>query len=599
MRRIRHGVVAVVVCAALTVLFAVAPERALAQVIQQVPSDALVVLKVKDVKATSDKVARLAQDLGIAAMVPDMADPLAMLQTKLKIQQGFNTSGEMAFVFMDPDKFGGDPEDAMMVLVPVSDYKAFLGNWADAKTEGDVTQVSMPDSPKPGYIANWGAYAALAPSKAIVEKKPAAAGIKLPASTAKEMAAEDIVLVANGPALRVKLLPKVQEGRGEVINKAEEGLKDNPQVAKFAPVIRAIINQAFNVAEGFLKDSQASILGITLTPEGINTTMMSEFEPGSYAAQQFSAMKNSSETMLAGLPEAKYLIFGGGVSNPQVVSKVFADLADPIVKELGGAGPEAKAVQDYVDATKAYMAAQQGQNFGVLAPSGAVGAEPIIQFVSVQSGKPEQMQAAYSKMMSAQQDAMKAFNLPGAANVTLTPNAKTVDGVSFSQIVTKIEMDAQNPMAMQQAQMMNMMYGPQGMIVNLGTVGDKLLVASGVSDQVISSLITAAKSGSAPLSESDRVKQVSAQLPKQRLGVCYIPVDDVATTVLSYAKQFGFNMPVQLPPDLPPVGVTVSTEGSAARVDTHVPTKLVQSLVAAGMQAAMQMQGGGPGGGGL
>jgi hypothetical protein len=53
---------------------------------------------------------------------------------------------------------------------------------------------------------------------------------------------------------------------------------------------------------------------------------------------------------------------------------------------------------------------------------------------------------------------------------------------------------------------------------------------------------------------------------------------------------------VQLPPDLPPIGETISTDASTIKLDAYVPTPLVQSLVAAGMQAFMQMNGGGGGG---
>jgi hypothetical protein len=50
---------------------------------------------------------------------------------------------------------------------------------------------------------------------------------------------------------------------------------------------------------------------------------------------------------------------------------------------------------------------------------------------------------------------------------------------------------------------------------------------------------------------------------------------------------------MQLPKGLPPIGISVGSDSTAVRVDSHIPTSLVQSIVAAGMQAAMQMQGGG------
>jgi hypothetical protein len=342
-------------------------------------------------------------------------------------------------------------------------------------------------------------------------------------------------------------------------------------------------------------------MGITLVPEGINTTTMAEFSPNGYVAKTITSVKNTDAPLLGGLPTGKYLVYAGSVSDPQVASKLVSDFIDPVAKELLAVGPEMKPVQDYINELKRYVGAQKSQTFGVIAPTGAVGAEPLLQFVSVQGGDAKTMSDAYSKMIQAQQDVMKALNIPGTESVkpVRTASAKTLDGVSFDQIVTKVDPNAQDPNAAQQAQIMQMIYGPQGAVVNYGVMGDKLLVASGVNDQVLSAAIAAAKANQAPLADNDKVKAVAAQLPKQRVMAVYIPVDEIVTTALSYAKQFGFAMNVQLPPDLPPVGMTTGTDGSAIRIDSHIPTTLVQSLVAAGMQAAMQMQGGGPRGGGL
>ncbi len=57
------------------------------------------------------------------------------------------------------------------------------------------------------------------------------------------------------------------------------------------------------------------------------------------------------------------------------------------------------------------------------------------------------------------------------------------------------------------------------------------------------------------------------------------------------------NVPVQLPNNLPPVGFSFGTDGTAMRYDSFIPMKLMQSLVQAGMQVYMQMNNHGGGGG--
>jgi hypothetical protein len=313
-------------------------------------------------------------------------------------------------------------------------------------------------------------------------------------------------------------------------------------------------------------------------------------------------MKNSDASMLAGLPAAQYLFYGGGAGNGKAILKLFTDFTDPMLKEVVALGPDMKPIQDYIDALKTNLGSVTSQSFGMVAPTGAIGTDPLFQFIIVQGGDAKTLLASSKIMMESQPAIMKAFNAPGADNMkpTWTDNAKTVDGVSFDQVITKVDMNAQNPMAMQQAQMMSLMYGPQGAVIDYGIVDDThLLAVSGIKDETISAAIKAVKDNAAPLADNANVKAVAAQLPKQRSMAFYIAIGDIASTGLNYARQFGFAMPLQIPPDLPPIGVTASTEGTAIRFDSHIPETLVQSLVAAGLQMKMQQQQGQGAGGGI
>ena len=65
---------------------------------------------------------------------------------------------------------------------------------------------------------------------------------------------------------------------------------------------------------------------------------------------------------------------------------------------------------------------------------------------------------------------------------------------------------------------------------------------------------------------------------------------------MQYAQGFGLPVKLQLKPNLPPIGGSVASEGTSIRMDSHVPTSLLQNVISAGMQAYTQMQGGGAGG---
>jgi hypothetical protein len=586
------------VAVALLVMLAARP--AAAQVLDSVPDNALVVLKFKNLQATSTKLAKFATDLGLANVVPQLSDPLKSLEDKMKISQGLNTAGDMFVAFLNPGP-GPDatPDKAMIILFPVSDYKAFLANFPDAQTDGDVTQVKMADSPQPGFVANWGSYAAISPNKDMVSQKPAT-GLKLTAAGDKELNSKDIAVYANFTAIRGILQPKLAENRDQILSQADEAIKKNPNSEKLAPIVHAFVNQLLNVADGFLRDCDAATYGITIGDEGLSTTAMLDFTPGSYSGGLIASVKNTTDPLLGGLPSGKYLVFGGWAVDPAMASKVVADFTDPIVKEVTATGPDMQAITDYATAMKATVAAQKGGAMGLIAPTGALGQEALLQAVVVYIGDAAALSTNYEKAMTLMPDVMKSLGLPADSyQVTVTPNAKTVDGVSFNSMTTVMKADPASPIAQQQQQMMTLMYGPAGMTQLTAVVGDKFLLSSGLPDAALSTAIASAKSGDAPLAALDGVKKVAGNLPTNRAGEVYIPLDQIVTTGLTYAKQFGFAMPVQLPPDLPPIGETISTDASTIKLDAYVPSALVQSLVAAGMQAAMQMNGGGGGGGGM
>ena len=107
-------------------------------VLDQVPSDALVVVRVNRLEQTNKKVAAWAEAMGIAQLSPEAADPLGALERELKIQ-GLDKSKDMAICVLDPAIAGGNEDKAILILVPTTDYKTLAGSLPNAKAEGDLT----------------------------------------------------------------------------------------------------------------------------------------------------------------------------------------------------------------------------------------------------------------------------------------------------------------------------------------------------------------------------------------------------------------------------------------------------------------------------
>jgi len=103
MQRIRRAA-AVMVAA---VVFCYAAGARAEGVLDQVPSDALVVIKVNRLQQTNQKAGKWTEALGLAQLSPDAANPLGALQNKLGVKEGIDNKGDMAIVFLDPTKMKG------------------------------------------------------------------------------------------------------------------------------------------------------------------------------------------------------------------------------------------------------------------------------------------------------------------------------------------------------------------------------------------------------------------------------------------------------------------------------------------------------------
>jgi hypothetical protein len=224
-------------------------------------------------------------------------------------------------------------------------------------------------------------------------------------------------------------------------------------------------------------------------------------------------------------------------------------------------------------------------------PTAQPGAAALIQIVGVRRGDAKVMRDTMRQAFDAQQTIVKTLGFQTMASAeTFTKDSKIVDGVSFDEMKSQINM-GHSPQEMQAMQFINLIYGPQGPDVFTGVVNDNtMLTVMGLDDASISAAITAAKSGADPLAKTSPVKTVAAELPAQRMMVMYVPLDLWAATGFGYAKMFGIDMGVVLPDNLPPFGTTLSTDGTAVRGDAYMPSQLLQALTAASMQVYMKTQ---------
>jgi hypothetical protein len=592
MRTVRRFAVALIALA----LMCAAPARA--QVLNSVPADALAVVKVKSLQDVSGKIAVLAQRWGLANMVQELNDPLGSLLAVANLGPGLDKAGEAAFAVMMPAAGPNAPEPDLLILIPVTDYKAFAGSLPNAKADGALTEFSLGNGNKgPRVAADWGKFAALSNNKDVLAKKPT--GLKATGVSAKELDSKDLIGYANLKEIRKFVLPEFQKNKGKMLEGIERGMAQAPNAnQKYAPVLKAYLGQFLNVAEAFLTDADGATFGVNLSKDGVQTSLVADFRPDSYAGKAMAQMKGSDASFTAGLPDAKYFFYGGLSSQGNVGLQLLNDFVAPIEKELNAMGAEGKGIVNYLDATREYMAATKQMTFGMVAPTAnaIMAQEGIIQMVGVVKGDSAKLAAAQKKMMESQAALMEASGANAMGlKTTTTPGAKTVDGIKFDQYTTTFDMKPNTPQEQQMAMMLGFMYGAKGMNAYVGAIGaDTTLNVVGGNDALLTAAIASAKAGDDPLGKGVASK-VNAGLPQNRVAVFYLSLDTIASTVLDVMAMNGLPGGVKLPPNLPPLAGAIATEGSSLRMDGYIPAQTVESLISAGMQMYFKRQGGGAG----
>jgi hypothetical protein len=584
--------------AALTAVL-VLPVLSFGQAMSQVPTNAMVVVHVKNLQDLSTKAAALATQLGLPAN-KSWDDTLGYLTKHLGLKQGVNNQGDFALALLDTGQGMNGPRPPLMLLMPVSDYQAALANYPNATTDGAISTIQMPDG-NTGYAAKWGDYMAISAMKDCVAATPG--GLVLTAAASKQVDSNDVCLVVNMPGVRTRVLPLLMMGRQQVIMQMGMGLRQSP-MAKYASVFQVMAGQFLDVVQNVFTQCDDVTVALNLAPEGIHATYLADFKPDSHYGQLLASEMDTDQSLLGGLPDAKYIAFGGSNTDAKVSTQLISEFVDPISAELTKLGPDGQPYVDMIQAVKDIVGAQTGKAFGMLVPEGELGAGPLMQLEFVIKGDAKSIATAMGKMMVAQQAQVKLMATSGLPvvpmQITYTPAAKTVDGVTFDQMHTGVDMGgALTPQTAKISQYLSFLYGQDGINFYSGVVNDTTyLQVGGVSDDKISAAIAAAKSGDDVLGKQTGVQSTAAQLPKERLAAFYVPVDTIVNTVFTYMGKFGLDMGVTMPAS-DPIGITLGTEGSAVRGDLFVPNQLLTNgAQMSGKLMAHKPGPGGPGGAG-
>ena len=587
---------------ALCFLAATAP----AQVLKQVPENAFAVAKFNNLQATSRKLADFYRKLGVDKLDPAFADPLASIQQATGITAGLDLNGELAFAILP----NSDPEDDspwLLVLIPVSDYKAFLTNFKEPHADGAISTINI-DSDE-FYCTQWGAYAALSPDKeTLTHSKPG--GLVIPDTTAKELATKDATLYANPKALAKLALPHLtKEGREDLLKDIISELTDpdDPANKDQVALIRTVANTLLDFARQTLTDATGAAISVHLNDAGVQYSALVEFAPDSPLGNFTRSIRTSDKSMLEGLPAGQYLLYGGYITDPTVSQKLANEVLPPILKDLPALGEPGAALQKMVEAYRDYWLAVESESFAAdLSMDPNAGGIRIASAIRSHPGKARDVVDALNRTAEWENKVSHFFPEEGLEEtLETTDNARTIDGVTFDRQRHGFKFDqADLDNDPETRQLLDRVFGKAGnpytLDLHVGVSADDRALWAVGDDALLQSLITSTRKNDAPLAELPHVKQVAAQLPRQRFFTFYVAGDRAFDLVMTVMNEMGMPMkPIKLPPGTPPLGFAASTDGATLRFDTHVPMGLIERGMSAALQIKMQMEGNPGGGAGL
>lgn len=379
-------------------------------------------------------------------------------------------------------------------------------------------------------------------------------------------------------SIRSELREGYQKARGafkkalEDPNNAAEGVKAPPAFvfAMYGKVATEIINGTRTVAISF-----------NLNDAGLGAAVLGDFDLDSYLGKLVAKAHNEDGPVFSGLPDRPYLMYGGATLTPEVTRQVFNDFLDILKQNPGDLKEE--DIDKYSETARKSLSSMRAVNFGLVQPQQG---EPFIQVVELVRGDANQILDMSKQAMPFTNNMMAGMNTGKVKANIKFGDPTTVDGVELTPYKVKVEVDPNDAAAAQQKQIMDMIYGPNGVSGLMGVVNDKRFISLMTPNQkLVSDAIAAAKADKDVLGQSDALKQVSDQLPKQRGAEFYIALDNIANTAVAVARQRGLTVQFEVPPNLPPVGLSMANEGSTCRIDGFIPTKVIESITAAVLKA--------------
>lgn len=550
-------------------LLSTAPLRA-ADALDAIASDASVVIRLKNPKATVEKAAAFVDMVqpGVGGQVRQnaMAIGLAISNPSLA---GVDMNGDW---YMAVYATAPHAEPGIVFVIPGTDLKAMKG----ALGEG----IKFHEHDK------WGAYTTHEGASDKTAARIKGTGKSIATIIDKDSIASleksDLGVFINVAQLVTAFKTELQMARDQ----ASQALQNIPPQA--APgidpaVISKLLTDVVTAILQGVEDTKSCSIALQISKQGIAIEDIVRVNPGSDFDKFLQKSPPSALDSVTGLPGGNSMY--AGISWDMAALMKFAARFTDLVQVDADAKKELQTGIEEAAKLK----------FGTIATAFGLGSlkDGAIRSVSVYEVTPT---AKYRELMQSQMKLAGAMKTPGMKqSFDVKKDAEKFGANSADVISYKIELeDAGNPGSAMLQKFMQALYGPEGMTVRVVALKDKVVQTSGGGKEAMAKALSTVESKPTPSPALDAARK---QLAPKANVVFLLDLPGLVATAAKLVAE-SQTLPIQLDPAMIEglqlkesyIGFSIGTEPAGIRSNTHIPVEQVQGLARIGILDFTLMQ---------
>jgi hypothetical protein len=579
-------------------------------VVGHVPAESAGFIVINNLDAAAGKVEKLLADLGLDDFLkmdpenPKKKAKLAeMLPQMAQLGEGFNSSGGMAAVLLDPKAYGVDveawmkkkmgpgagaeegaagpnaqpkaqPKLPVLILMPGKGIEKMLAAYKPTQA-GKYFTVTLPTGPM--FAAQLGNYVALSPNEkaldAAMDPAVKSAAADLPPEQAKLLGDVEIALHLNMKVLSPIIDKAMAEAKKQMSNESEMP----PQIAPLLKTYLAFI-------EKMTGQMTAVTVAARIGETGLVLDEMVSFKAGSVYAKSIASAQPMTGTGVEMLPDLKYVLAGGGTAN---VDAEGIKSAQDLVRDLL-AGDLFKAVAPETKARAEKLAADMlGQITGVQfvgggAPEGS-GLFGVAYVLGVKDAD------AFKGLIALKVSLVETLVKQAAAGAG-TPDANEVARLSIKYVkavdtVAGTAVDAvivdhpkMNEMKPEDRAEMKKVLGEDALRFRVAAVGKNTVVVTFGGGAAFMGETLKAAAGKGGIAAAAALGDALRYLPARKTGLVLFNAANLYDLIVAGMKKMDpeEKAPAAKITTTTPVFLASGTTGVSAHVVVFVPTKLIK-----------------------